>query len=315
MKYLIVALAMFGGSVQAQGLRQSVCTDLLDQVRPALARAGLELETMRSSVSNGWCVYSGIEGKSSDNDIMRYMVDEVRLRGDGLSDLAEGLGPTSPLPTRIELQLRHLRFMATTHRASTDLALRAQMRRNWIDLDFLAEWDPTTGTAELVNASMIFDSGDYFKVRAAIDSVNLKSMNALQLSGMGAKLRSVSVEMKNLQGSIFEALFLTALVSAFDDDFDSADELEAHIRQLATAHVSGLPDEVFAAGARQALMSLATDFPNPNGTIEIDFHFAGGFGMADAMRLGAMAAAAGGANGLAPENLTIEASYDRKPLR
>lgn len=314
MRHLLFAALLLAGGAQAQGLRQSTCGEFLELARPMLNDVGVQIANIRSSVRQGWCVYSGIEADQSSYARMVYTIDEVRLRGDGLESLLAEPGTADfSLPFEFELEIEHLRMIPSTSQADFDYMLRAQSKRNWIDLRLRTLWDAETKNFAIDGAEAKFASGDYIWLALDVDGVDPSKVNTPLPLAAQMRVNEVALTVQNTNGSVFEGLILPQIMTALYQDFETPEKVGEFVQKAAMAGLALVPERVFESGARAALSNVIADLPNPNGKLVLKAVFDGGLKVEEVMGFLMNPPLANPLEGL-PANLKIEAFYDRKPL-
>lgn len=264
----------------AGALDQTTCRDSWQFVRSILPQ-----DSARASMpqivrfEDSWCVINGVS--LAFDRVTRMEIGQLRWQGVGLEAFVKDQTP----PTSLSVRAKNLRVIATPGDPVLDYLLRAQAARNGIEASFGANWDPATKRLDLTGLTLDFPGENSVQVAGAVDRIDLSSQDAILLSLGGTALRALRIDV--VSNGLFENTVLMALGGALLDRTDPPEKQVERLKADAVTWINSLPDSLVDAPSKAAMARLASDMPNPNGTMTLELLAPDGFVLARLMRFAA----------------------------
>lgn len=276
-----IALAAFVAAVpaMAQGVRPS-CAAVLESFTGLLERN--DVQDVQSTLSpfqtsSGGCTARDLEIAMQGN--LRIRIDKLAWSGAGFDRFVnEGVPPET-----LELEITAARVVPTIPDPVMQYILEEQSRLNPIDITLSSAWDATAHRLTLSALRATFRGDNEIFHSAVIESVDLSSQSALQMSAGSFSIVESTMEITS--NGLFESYVLPALAAGLlSPDDDPKEQVDA-LKEKALEEIALFPDAIVPPASRAALRALVSDMPRPSGTLRVHMTASPGLGPARFLRL------------------------------
>lgn len=213
-----------------------------------------------AEVEDGWCIARNIQIPPRDLYEPGFSIDKAIWRGEGLGGIS-----SNKFPTTFEFELHGFRIRHKVDEPLLDYLFEMQSNAPSAGIQFRlrASRDAGARTLKLHYFDAIFPGNNRVNLNFDIESIDLSSVEALQMSATSFVLRRA--ELMTESNGLFEQFFImplgNALLYGVEDPKARVDELRSEAKDW----LSGFPEFFLPEASRTAAFNLIDDLPNPTG--------------------------------------------------
>ncbi len=237
------------------------CAGEHDKLLALVENSDLEITDSGQRVpSDRGCRLQGL--RFSDGRYLQFEVGQIDWRAEGLEALDTG----EPAVLSLDIEVTEVRLFPQPPDPWVAWMLDIQNRGNLIDGRLLARWDVAAGLMQIDEFSVDFPGANSVSLATTVTGIDFGLMAGA--AGFDTlRLMRFDLEVEN-EGYI-DSLYLALLMERMRGLGDDPAAVAAKLQQKARGFVRILPDVVFPAASRDALLRLIDAGPAPWGRLTV----------------------------------------------
>lgn len=244
---------------------QASCRDQWASLNDMLIKNGALKTSIPGIVRDGvndTCQISGVKIPTGDK-VVTISTRSIVWGGQGMSRfVTEGLPPTS-----LSVSIKGISIVPDFDDPTLTYLNELQNRGRTIDLALVADWDEETKALSLSALNLEFPRGDFVRLSADLEGVDLTTRSTMQMSALSMVLTNFTADIRSFR--LFQDYLMQPVGLAILHGSDDPRAQVAKFKAAAKSMIAEVPQSILPGASQNALGLLVDDLPDLSGALKL----------------------------------------------